>query len=168
MWQYTEVKMLELTTRIVSHKTVSFLFRIVLGVTFLYACYDKILHPELFAEAVANYRLLPSPLVGLVAVTLPWVELFCGVFLILGLFVRSSALVASLMFIVFCVGLTSAVLRGIDIDCGCFSVTNGGHTVNFSYILRDLGYLVLSIHVLFLDRGFLSVSTLLRRPSRNR
>ena len=160
--------MLELIKRIVSYKAVSFIFRMFLGITFLYACYDKILHPALFAEAVANYRFLPSFLIGLVAVTLPWVELMCGLFLILGLFVRSSALVASLLFSVFFVGLTSAVLRGIDINCGCFSVTNQGHSVDFSYILRDLGYLVLSIHVLFLDKGFLSLPTLLKRPSSDR
>lgn len=159
--------MFELIKHAASHKTLSFLFRMFLGVTFLYACYDKILHPELFAEAVANYRLLPTALVGVVAVTLPWVELFCGVFLILGLFVRSSALVASLMFIIFSIGLSSAVLRGIDIDCGCFSVSDGGHSVNFALILRDLGYLLLSIHVLLLDKGFLSLASLWRRSSRH-
>ena len=144
--------------RVASHKVLAFLFRIFLGATFLYACYDKILHPEAFAEAVANYRILPSPLVGLLAVTLPWVELFCGLFLILGLFIRSSALIGSLMFFVFSIALSSAVLRGIDIDCGCFSVTDGDHTVNVGLILRDLGYLVFSLHVLFFDKEFLSLS----------
>ena len=153
---------------IVSHRFLAFLFRIVIGVTFLYASYDKLLHPHLFAEAVGNYRLLPSPLVGLVAVTLPWVELFCGLFLILGLFISSSALIASLLFVVFSIALTSAVLRGIDIDCGCFSVSQGGHNVSFDLILRDLGYLILSIHILFLDEGLLSLSSLLRSFSRKK
>ena len=152
----------ELLKWIVSHKVLAFLFRILLGVTFLYACYDKILHPEAFAEAVANYRMLPDALVGLAAVVLPWVELVCGLFLILGLFVRSSALIVSLMFIVFSIALSSAVLRGIDIDCGCFSVTRNGHSVDFGLILRDLGYLVLSLQVLVFDRGFLSLAAVLR------
>ena len=73
-----------------------------------------------------------------------------------------------MLFGVFFFGLSSAVLRGIDIDCGCFSVSNTGHTIGFSYILRDLGYLVLSIHILFLDKGFLSLSTLLKRSSGDR
>jgi hypothetical protein len=104
--------------------------------------------------------------VGLLAVTLPWVELFCGLFLILGLFVRSSALIVSLMFFVFSIALSAAVVRGIDIDCGCFSVTDGGHSVTVGLILRDLGYLVLSLHVLFFDRGFLSFSTVIRQLRR--
>ena len=156
----------EILKRIASHKVLAFLFRIFLGVTFLYACYDKILHPEAFAEAVANYRMLPAQLVGLLAVTLPWVELFCGLFLILGLFVRSSALVVSLLFFVFSIALSSAVLRGIDIDCGCFSVSNGGHSVTLGLIVRDLGYLILSLHVLFFDRGFLSFSPVIRQLRR--
>lgn len=160
------MEFLDIIKRAIAHKGLAFLFRIFLGGTFLYASYDKILHPDLFAGAVVDYHILPSSLAGLVAVTLPWVELFCGLFLILGLFTRSSALVACLMFFVFSIALTSAVLRGIDIDCGCFRVTNDGHSVNFSLILRDFGYLALSIHVLLLDRGFLSISPLLRRPFR--
>lgn len=148
--------------RVASHKVFAFLFRIFIGVTFLYACYDKVLHPEAFAEAVANYRMLPGPFVGLLAVTLPWVELFCGLFLILGLFVRSSAFIVSLMFFVFSIALSAAVVQGIDIDCGCFSVTDGGHSVTLGLILRDLGYLVLSLHVLFFDRGFLSLTPVFR------
>lgn len=149
--------------RVASHKVLAFLFRIFLGATFLYACYDKVLHPEAFAEAVANYRILPAALVGLLAVTLPWVELFCGLFLILGLFVRSSTLIVCLMFFVFSIALTAAVLRGIDIDCGCFSVTDGGHSVTVGLIFRDLGYLVLSLHVLFFDKEFLSLMPVLRQ-----
>lgn len=155
---------IEFVKRVASHKVLAFLFRVFLGVTFLYASHDKILHPEAFAEAVANYRMMPSPLIGLVAVTLPWVEFFCGLFLILGLFIRSSALVVSLMCLVFSVALSSAVLRGIDIDCGCFKVTNGGHSVDFSLILRDLVCLVLSVQVLLWDKGFMSLSGVLRRP----
>jgi len=152
--------------QVASHRIVACLFRIFLGITLLYASYDKILHPEAFAEAVANYRLLPSPLVGLLAVTLPWVELCCGMFLLVGLFIRSSALVASLLFLVFSIALSSAVVRGVNIDCGCFTVTGVGHTVTLSLVIRDLGYLLASIHILLFDRGFLSMSALLRQPLR--
>ncbi|MFQ6093348.1 MAG: MauE/DoxX family redox-associated membrane protein, partial [bacterium] len=159
-----EMSLFELFKRVASHKVLAFLFRVFLGATFLYASYDKILHPEAFAGAVANYRILPSLLVGLLAVTLPWVELFCGLFLILGLFVRSSALVVSLMLLVFSIALFSAVVRGIDIDCGCFNVTNGGQSVNLGLILRDFAYLILSVQVLLFDKGFLSLSAILRQP----
>jgi len=129
--------------QVASHRIVACLFRIFLGITLLYASYDKILHPEAFAEAVANYRLLP-----------------------LGLFIRSSALVASLLFLVFSIALSSAVVRGVNIDCGCFTVTGVGHTVTLSLVIRDLGYLLASIHILLFDRGFLSMSALLRQPLR--
>lgn len=150
---------------LITHRALSFIIRIFLGITFVYASWDKILHPEAFAQAIANYRILPSFLVGIMAVAMPWIELFCGLFLILGLFVRSSALILSLMFVMFSIALSSTVIRGIDIDCGCFSVTKSEHAVNLNLIFRDLGYLVLSLHVLFWDKGFLSLSPIFKRSS---
>ncbi|MGA8240229.1 MAG: MauE/DoxX family redox-associated membrane protein [Desulfobacterales bacterium] len=34
--------------------------RLLLGTVFLYASYDKILHPQAFAQAVYNYQILPD------------------------------------------------------------------------------------------------------------
>ncbi len=152
---------------IITHRVVSWIFRIFLGITFIYASWDKILHPEAFAQAIANYRILPSSLVGIMAVAMPWIELACGLFLICGLFVRSSALVIFLMFVMFTIALSSVVIRGINIDCGCFSVTKAGDNITLGLIFRDLGYLILSLHVLFWDRGFLGLSSLLKCSPRN-
>ena len=54
------------------------LFGIVLGGLFVYAGFQKLLHPYEFAEAVMAYQLLPLSLVGLVVAVLPWVEIAAG------------------------------------------------------------------------------------------
>jgi len=48
------------------------LSRLLLGGIFVYASYDKILHPVPFAEIIYNYQILPDVLVNLVSLFLPW------------------------------------------------------------------------------------------------
>ena len=40
------------------------LLRLLLGVIFVYASFDKILRPAAFAEIIYNYQILPDPLIN--------------------------------------------------------------------------------------------------------
>ncbi|MGB6376886.1 MAG: MauE/DoxX family redox-associated membrane protein, partial [Syntrophobacteria bacterium] len=53
-----------------THPITALVLRMVLGCVFIYASLDKIRHPDLFAEAVYNYQLLPEVAVNLVAICL--------------------------------------------------------------------------------------------------
>ena len=66
--------------------------RLAIGAVLVYASVSKILHPDQFADAVANYRLLPPALVSWTAIVLPWLELITGVCLILGVAVTGAPL----------------------------------------------------------------------------
>ena len=44
----------------------------------------KIEDPQGFAVIIGNYQLVPGPLVNPLAVLLPWIEVLCGVMLIIG------------------------------------------------------------------------------------
>jgi len=96
--------------------------RIVLGLVFLSASLHKIVDPGSFARAMANYRLLPAELVNFFAVVIPWVELLCGVLLLLGQWVRTCSLLVSCMLVVFVVAVgagwtfTAGALAGIPAD----------------------------------------------------
>lgn len=63
--------------------------RLILGGVFVFASFDKILHPASFAEAVYRYQILPDGLINLTAIVLPWLELIVGGFLILGFWIRA-------------------------------------------------------------------------------
>ena len=78
-----------------THPITALVLRTVLGCVFIYASLDKIRHPDLFAEAVYNYQLLPEVAVNLVAICLPWLELLSGSLLVLGLWVQGSILILS-------------------------------------------------------------------------
>ena len=54
------------------------LIRVLLGLVFIYASYDKILDPGKFARDIANYHIIPFGLENSIAIILTWIELFIG------------------------------------------------------------------------------------------
>ena len=118
--------------------------RLVLGGVFVVAGLLKIPDPAAAVRAVRAYRLLPASLVAPVAFGLPVIEVAVGLALLLGVFVRTAAIAAAVLLVVFLVGVGSAWARGLQIDCGCFG--NGGRvaageTAYPSEVLRDLALL---------------------------
>jgi len=122
-----------------------------LGGIFVYASYDKILHPVPFAEIVYNYQILPDPLVNLAALLLPWIELLVGLSLILGVWLPGALLICNLLLLVFFSTLVFNLARGLDIDCGCFTTSigpsSGGHML--WYLFRDGFFLFVAVYLFF-------------------
>lgn len=138
--------------------------RLLIGGLFLYLSLDKIQHPRVFAEAILGYDILPPIAIPVLAVGLPWVEFFAGLFLLLGLLSRGSALLLLLMSLGFTAMISIALLRGLDISCGCFteatwSVVNWRHLV-FDFILVGIAGSLYKWGV-----GPLSLDRILLRPA---
>jgi len=144
----------------------SVIFRWAVGLIFIYASMDKLLHPSAFAVAVHNYKILPGSYINLVAITLPLLELVCGILLIIGLFPRAAAFILSILLIFFFSALSISLYRGIDISCGCFSVSTTADKIGISYMMRDLLVLAMSLQILFFDGNLLSIAALF--PTRYR
>jgi uncharacterized membrane protein YphA (DoxX/SURF4 family) len=119
--------------------------RLVMAGVFIYASIDKIIHPDLFAQAVYNYQVLPGFLVNLTALILPWLELILGACLLINRWMAgSSALAAGLMTLF--VGLTLFnLIRGLDISCGCFSAAPDENPITVLTLVRDISFLILSL-----------------------
>src|ERR671928_505743 len=100
--------------------------RWLVGGVFLVAGLLKLPDPAAAVRAVRAYRLLPEALVAPVAFGLPMVEIAVGLALLAGVFVRTAALAAAVLLVVFLVGVGSAWARGLQIDCGCFGGGGGG------------------------------------------
>jgi putative oxidoreductase len=130
--------------------------RIGLGILFAYAAAEKLKDLPGFAEDIANYRMLPAALVGPLAVVLPGVELTVGALLILGCWSRAAAAVTAAMLVVFIVGLSQALARGVDLNCGCFG--SGVEPVSVGTIVRDAVLLLAAGGVIVFDGGRLLAS----------
>jgi putative oxidoreductase len=94
--------------------------RLLLAAIFVFAAVPKLLDPVSFARDIDNYRLLPDAAIGPLALALPVAELVVGAALLTGLYARGAALVCGAMLLAFSAGMVQAIVRGIDLDCGCF------------------------------------------------
>ncbi|MEW5724745.1 MAG: MauE/DoxX family redox-associated membrane protein [Thermodesulfobacteriota bacterium] len=116
--------------------------RLTLGGVFIYASLDKIAHPGLFAEAIYNYKILPTELINLSAVVLPYVELLCGVLLVLGRPALPSAAVLTALVLVFLAAIGYNLARGLDFTCGCFTTSPEAGRGGWETLLRDAALLI--------------------------
>jgi uncharacterized membrane protein YphA (DoxX/SURF4 family) len=127
--------------------------RWILGITFIYASYYKILSPADFAKVVYGYNIFPDASINLIAIILPYVELISGISLFLGVYPRSAALIINGMLLAFILILTINLIRGYEFDCGCFSVQKTGHVSSPKrMVARDVIYLLMGLQV-FLFSG---------------
>jgi len=124
--------------------------RWILGLTFVYASYNKIMAPADFAKIIYGYDLFPALFINLIAIIVPFLELFAGLALVIGFYPRSAALIVNALLLVFITALSINLIRGHEFDCGCFSTTTGAQE-SFAgpLILRDFLVLALGLHVFF-------------------
>lgn len=118
-------------------------FRLIVGGVFIYSSIGKLLSPDEFAKIIHNYDLLPLFLVNILAIALPYVQFIAGVLLIVGVYKKgNSAIFIGLIFI-FLFALIQAYARGLDINCGCFSLdTSSSNNDILMRIFQDLLLLI--------------------------
>ena len=133
------------------------IFRIILGVIFIYASYDKILDPAGFSKNIHNFHITPVAMENLAALIIPWLELIIGVFLIFGLFLEGTISITIGMLVFFIIILSQAVFRGIDVHCGCFKTEadSGITDLRMELIKRigeDIIYLIMAYSIKFREK----------------
>ncbi len=142
-------------TKYLTHPWLTIRVQLALGAIFIVAALPKIADPPSFAHMIYNYRLLPAGLINLSSLVMPWVELVCGLALVLGVWKRASLSIIGLMLVVFIVAISINLGRGNAIDCGCFNVSLANRTVEQRLgdmrldIVRDLGMLLMVAQVWF-------------------
>lgn len=122
---------------------------LVVGGVFIYASIDKIINPDAFARIIHNYRILPPQAINALAIILPWLELVTGICLMLGFKYRSANFLIFTMTIVFIIALGSAYLRGINLNCGCFSTASATKSNMLARIFEDLLIIIANLTIHF-------------------
>ena len=99
--------------------------RLLAGGVFIYAGFMKATAPaEEFAYAIETYKVVPPDIAMYTALAVPWIEIFLGVFLAAGVFVRWSALFIGAMLVGFEGLLLQAIVRKLPVtSCGCFGAS---------------------------------------------
>lgn len=124
--------------RFLHHQLILLLLRLMIGVAFLYAGFLKIREPLAFADSIASFRLLPDMLINLLALGLPPLELIIGGLLVIGWRVKLASFAMLLLSVIFAIALGQALLRGLQVDCGCFGSGKPSTAKSFLSLGRDI------------------------------
>ena len=135
-----------------------FVWRIVdliVGGIFIYAGAIKVLDPVQFAIDIDNYKILPWTISVGLAFYLPWLEMSCGLALIVRRLYLGGLSILTALVAVFLVATIAAKVRGLDITCGCFghASQNWNFPTHLAIDLAILGVLLaLSFRVVSRNR----------------
>ncbi len=133
--------------------------RLLIGGIFFYAGLEKMCEPFNFSMAIYNYKLLPDPLIGVVAATLPSIEIVAALFLLFGFNTKGAAALISFLLFIFIALIIISAIRGLDIDCGCFGSLE--RKVGLLAILEDTSLFVVSLCVLLFEKNALNFQELI-------
>jgi uncharacterized membrane protein YphA (DoxX/SURF4 family) len=145
--------------------------RLFLGGMFIYTGIVKAMDPDSFMKMVKQYDMVPlhpQYFINLIAAVLPWLEIWCGLLLIVGVATRGSALLILTMLVGFTIAVTVRALHihqtvgtpfcAIYFNCGC------GTGVEWicGKIPKNVGMCLLSLIILFSKSQRFCLDSLLR------
>lgn len=141
---------------IFSNKYLLLIARLLIAFIFIYAGAEKISNPDAFAISISNYRLLPIWTLNIFAITLPWIEVICGVLLLFGISVKENSSIIFTMLLVFTIAIIISLFRGLSIDCGCFGK---GSMIGLAKLGENLLMLVGAFLLIAFNSKFLSLES---------
>lgn len=151
---------------LLSNEYLALLTRVFLGALFIVISIEKIADTAAFANSIANYKILSPFLASLVATVLPWVELLCGLCILFGILTRGSSFLMALMLFVFTVAVLTALLRGMDISCGCFTQDPQVGKIGWMKIAQNLSLFFLSIFLFYSNSSKFTLEQFLQNQTK--
>jgi uncharacterized membrane protein YphA (DoxX/SURF4 family) len=136
---------------------VALVLRLGLAAVWLIAGLVKITDLSGSVRSVYAFKILPYGLSQVVGAAQPMLEILLGVTLLVGVAVRLVAAISTVLLVVYIAGIISVWVRGLRIDCGCFSsggTLAAGQTPSYGWdILRDSALVVLALLVFLWPRS---------------
>jgi len=125
--------------------------RLGLAGLFVVAGVLKLDDPSRFALEIANYQLFPV-LAPFVAIGMPATEIVVGLGLVFlpKLWLQAAATLLAAMMAIFLFAVSSALVRNVNIDCGCFGGSES--PIGPWTVVRNVVLLALALLVVWLER----------------
>jgi putative oxidoreductase len=117
--------------------------RIVVAGVFGVAATPKIDDLVGFAADIRNYQVFPEWSLYVIAATVPMIELVAALALVSGRerMSRAGAIVLAGLTVAFIGLIASVIVRGIDLQCGCFGKQEAADAVGWPTLVRDVALL---------------------------
>ncbi len=145
----------------------SLLFRIPLGLIFLFAGIAKISDPVRFIFTLREFNLFSEAVIPFMVLYLPWLEFILGLFLILGLLYRASAFLLACLNTMFAIAILTVVVRGMEIDCGCFGmladILKIPDSADIKAVIRNVIFSGISVYIFIVKKTLFSLENYLRK-----
>ena len=124
------------------------ILRIIIGILFIYVGYARLQHPNLVAEHILALKILPWGLVNFFAMWMLIFEVFIGILVICGIWLRASSFIL-IGFCILCTFLISyALMHDLSMHCGCFVAAATGRPRNWGSLYQE--GIMLSVCILLL------------------
>ena len=101
---------------------------VLLCLVFVVASIHKVADPDGFSKIIAGYNVVPSVLVGWVALFLPWLEINMALAILIPRARTAALFMGAGLLIVFATLTGWNLLQGNMVPCGCFSKEGGPAT----------------------------------------
>ncbi|HTP80632.1 MAG TPA: MauE/DoxX family redox-associated membrane protein [Bacteroidota bacterium] len=122
--------------------------RILVGLLFILAGAEKMGDTEAFALSIMNYQLSSESVATLLATVLPWVEFLAGLAILTGVYFRGASLIAALSLVLFTGAVATALLRRLDISCGCFTQDPAVGKISWLKVAENSGLFLVTLFLL--------------------
>lgn len=137
--------------------------RAVVGLTFVLAGVLKVkAGSQWFLKTILAYNLVHGKAAVLLSKGLPWVEIACGVFLVLGFFTPPVTVASFVVLLSFTSALASAILRDKPVNCGCFGQSTQVNRMRWTLVYRNIVLMGLLLPVYTFGWSSLSVDAWLK------
>lgn len=137
-------------------KILFIVLQIGMGSLFIIAGTLKIHDPSTFLTVIETFQLLPYPLAYISAYLLPWMEIICGLALILNKGQQSALIILTALITIFIIALALSWGRGLDIVCGCFGKAGSLKTNYLLLLTRNFAILATLILILIRNKKIVS------------
>jgi hypothetical protein len=130
----------------------------------------KIADPVRFLLTLREFRFLPGTMEVFLALYLPWLEFVLGLGTILGILQRTSALLIAGLNGLFILALASLLIRGIEVDCGCFGlladILHLPDLADWKALVRNLVFIAMGLTLFRSEVSFFSLENYFKQSSR--
>jgi uncharacterized membrane protein YphA (DoxX/SURF4 family) len=124
---------------------------VLLGFVFISSGFDKIRFPYQFLSSIYDYELTGPKLGEIAAMIIPWIELVLGICLVSKLFIGGTLFISSILLVIFVFVKASALHRGLDISCGCFSLAEiTSNSINYTSLIGTILIMIMCFGLLLL------------------
>ncbi|MCP3927333.1 MAG: DoxX family membrane protein [Desulfobacterales bacterium] len=136
--------------KILENNNIELLVRVSLGILFFYSSLHKIGNPAEFAKVIYGYSLFPHSIINIFAISVPFLELFAGLSLIIGVYPKSGVMIINIMLSLFIIAISINLIRGHEFDCGCVSFGEPQSVMsNIWVLIRDIFCLLFGVYILY-------------------